>query len=480
MSSSNVDKMIIWLRQDLRLQDHPSIKYAIENDLKVTFVYILDENEQTDWPMGAASKWWLHHSLKGLKSELAKLKIDLILKKGRPQEVLLELAEASGAKTISWNRSFEPHHLKKDSEISNFLHKKELSVKVFNSALLFEPWNISNKNNQPYQVFTHFWNCCKDKGAPRGVLEYDLAKLKNLPTGIDSLDIEELNLLPKICWDEKIAKFWQPGEKNAQTALDRAIDEVIADYTEKRDYPAINGTSRLSPYLHFGEITPAYIWHKVSISKKLTESQKSAFLRQVGWREFGHHLLYHFPHTTDKPLQEKFAAFPWVKSEANLKAWQQGKTGYPIVDAGMRQLWQTGWMHNRLRMIVGSFLVKDLLISWQEGARWFWDTLVDADLANNTLGWQWVGGCGADAAPYFRIFNPMTQSEKFDKDGKYIKKWVPELSSLPAKWIHKPWEAPLEVLKACNIELGVDYPAPLIDHSTAREEALKAFESVKK
>ena len=272
----------------------------------------------------------------------------------------------------------------------------------------------------------------------------------------------------------------QKKEETAIKALQEAIDSVIAHYSEKRDFPAEKTTSMLSPYLHHGELSPHTIWHAVKAEKKLKEKEAEAFLRQLCWREFGYYLLYHFPFTPEKPLQSKFEDFPWKKSKKDLQAWQKGMTGYPFVDAGMRQLWQMGWMHNRLRLVVGSFLIKDLLISWQEGEKWFWDTLVDADLANNTLGWQWVGGCGADAAPYFRIFNPVTQSEKFDPEGDYIKKWVPELAKLPKKWIHRPWEAPKEVLQEAGVELGKDYPLPIVDHNEARQKALDAFEEIKK
>jgi deoxyribodipyrimidine photo-lyase len=293
--------------------------------------------------------------------------------------------------------------------------------------------------------------------------------------------LDALGLRPAVPWDTGIQKAWSPGESGAWARLDAWRDGSVADYRDERDFPDRDGTSRLSPHLHFGEVGPAQVWHAVQAAGGGGKAEKGAeaWLRQVIWREFAHHLLYHFPHTTDAPMQEKFARFPWTRADKQLRQWQKGATGYPIVDAAMRALWETGWMHNRLRMVVASFLTKHLLLPWQEGARWFWDTLVDADLANNSLGWQWTAGCGADAAPYFRVFNPVLQGKKFDPEGHFVRRWVPELQRMPARHVHAPWEAPDGVLQEAAVRLGADYPHPMVDHGEARDRALEAWEAIK-
>jgi deoxyribodipyrimidine photo-lyase len=349
--------------------------------------------------------------------------------------------------------------------------------------LLYEPGEILNSSGKPFQVFTPFWNACCSGPEPAA----PLLRPKRLaaPGGWPrSLALDELDLEPKVDWASGIRAAWTPGEKGAHDLLRRFVRESLLDYSDQRDRPYVPGTSRLSPHLRFGEISPRQIWHGVygGLNSKRTRTSMKAvepFLRQLGWREFSYHLLHHLPHTTDEPLRSDFAAFPWRTDEAALKAWQRGQTGYPLVDAGMRELWATGWMHNRVRMVVASFLVKDLLIPWQEGARWFWDTLVDADLANNTMGWQWTAGCGADAAPYFRVFNPVGQGERFDAKGDYVRRWVPELAKLPPAWIHRPWEAPAAVLAEAGIVLGKTYPKRIVVHAEARERALAAVATLK-
>ncbi|GAB4193448.1 MAG: hypothetical protein Kow00105_07640 [Phycisphaeraceae bacterium] len=348
---------------------------------------------------------------------------------------------------------------------------------------MYEPWEVQTKSGGPYKVFTPFWRACSQLPAP--------SRPVRAPTQIpapgawpESCELEALHCLPTVDWAAGMREAWQPGEAGAHTRLKSFLDRAIDDYQDQRDRPDISGTSRLSPHLHFGEISPRRVWHAVndrirSHQSKAYQSSANEFLRQLFWREFAYHLIYHFPHTSDEPLRPQFQRFPWDKNDAALKAWQRGRTGYPIVDAGMRELWHTGWMHNRVRMIVASFLVKDLLLNWRHGAEWFWDTLVDADLANNTLGWQWAGGCGADAAPYFRVFNPVLQGRKFDPEGRYVRRWIPELAKLDSRWVHEPWNAKPEDLQAAGIELGRDYPRPIVDHSQARDRALEAFQTLK-
>lgn len=468
--------IIVWFRQDLRTEDHPALHSAIQQGRSVVPVFIWAPAEEMEWAPGAASRWWLHGSLQNLRNELEELGLKLIVRQQSSLEALQEIAEQTGASGVYWNRRYEPYAIQRDAHIKAELRKNGIHAQSFNGTLLFEPWTVLNKQNKPFQVFTPFWKHCCSLGQP----DHPLPKPQtafSYSGAIESVAIESLHLLPTIPWDIGLKRYWQPGVPGAQQRLHRALEEVIIRYEEQRDFPSIRGTSELSPYLHHGEISPRMVWHAV---RQALGQRKGAdvFLRQVGWREFAYHLLYHFPQTPSVPLHPKFSVFPWEENRL-LREWQKGQTGYPIVDAGMRQLWETGWMHNRVRMIVGSFLVKDLLIDWKEGAAWFWDTLVDADLANNTLGWQWVAGCGADAAPYFRIFNPVTQGEKFDPEGAYVRRWIPEIASLPNRWIHKPWEAPEDELRRAGVSLGKTYPKPIIDHAQARLKALDAFAQIK-
>jgi deoxyribodipyrimidine photo-lyase len=373
--------------------------------------------------------------------------------------------------------------VERDLQIQEHLQSKGIKAESFNSALLLEPWTIRNKTGKPFQVFTPYWRTCAESLEP----PKPLPAPDRIPAPTkwpDSLPLDELELQPKFPWANGLRKAWQPGATGAKAGLDRFVRESLTAYEVGRNRPDTQGTSRLSPHLHFGEISPNQVWHAVSSFAKEQNIgpeiwKRWQFITEIGWREFAHHLLHHFPHTPEQPLRSKFSAFPWRTDPALLKAWQKGQTGFPLVDAGMRQLWATGWMHNRVRMVAASFLVKNLLISWQEGARWFWDTLVDADLAQNTFGWQWTAGCGADAAPFFRIFNPVSQGEKFDPEGGYIRAWIPELARLPNRWIHKPWEAPDSELSKAGVVLGTTYPERIVSLSISREIALQALGKLK-
>jgi len=473
--------VLVWLRNDLRLEDNPALYHADKAGLPIIPLYILEDISRAHWPPGSASKAWLHHSLNSLQQQFRKKGSRLLLRIGNPLDIIRSLLEETGATSVYWNRRYEPVQVKNDQALKTALREAGYTAESFPGNLLREPHEIANKQGNPYKVFTPFRKAYQAMGDPVTPLPAPkkLAAPKSWP---GSTSLNELGLLPAIRWDKCIHDTWQAGSVGAEAML-KSFLERIDDYDEDRNFPHRDGVSRLSPYLHFGEISARMIWHRIlqleSREGRITPSARVMnYLRQLVWREFAHHLLFHYPHSSDKPLRPEFAAFPWRSGRQPLHAWQHGRTGYPIVDAGMRELWHSGWMHNRVRMIVASFLVKDLLIHWREGAKWFWDTLVDADLANNTLGWQWVAGSGADAAPYFRIFNPVTQSEKFDADGNYIRRWVPELSALDNQWIHKPWQAPAVLLQAAGITLGREYPRPIIDHAVARQRALAALKSM--
>jgi deoxyribodipyrimidine photo-lyase len=474
---------LVWFRLDLRLDDNPALGAAVRHGGPVIPVYIQSAADERRWMPGAASNWWLHQSLSQLDASLRALGSRLILRRGPALATLEQLLEETGANAVYWNRRYEPAAIDTDRHVKSDLRKKGLIADSFQAGLLFEPWTVRTQTGQPYQVFTPFWKACLKLPQPAGP--------ESSPSGIPipatwpaSLTLPELSLEPTIDWAAGLRATWRPGESGAAGQLDRFVHQALDQYPTGRDRPDQVGTSRLSPHLHFGEISVRRIWSKVREHRNGDGSASSAeagssYLRELGWREFAHHLLFHFPQTPEQPLRREFARFPWKTNRANLRAWQQGRTGFPIVDAGMRELWHTGWLHNRVRMIAASFLVKDLLIPWQEGASWFWDTLVDADLANNTLGWQWSAGCGADAAPYCRVFNPVTQGKKFDPDGAYVRQWVPELARLPNEWLHNPGEAPASVLAAAGIEPGETYPRPIVDHSEARSRALAALQRLK-
>lgn len=468
---------IVWFRQDLRLDDNPAWRAAIAKGGPVIPLYIWAPEEEGEWAPGGASKWWLHHSLLSLQHDLHDLGLILIIRQQSALKALLDLIHLTQADAVFWNRCFEPQVVQRDLLIATELSKRGIQCQIFNASLLFDPETLLTRQNKPYQVFTPFYKACCLQGEPPRPMN-SRNRVLPLRKDLSTASLQSLGLLPIIRWDEGLKKNWRPGSRGAHQQLNQALTKVIGTYSQTRDVPAIEGTSKLSPYLHFGEISPRTVWHKVR-EKSSQHLDGEAFLRQLLWREFAYYLLYHFPRTPNESLRRQFDSFAWARDDAALQAWKKGITGYPIVDAGMRQLWQTGWMHNRIRMVAGSFLVKDLQIDWREGAHWFWDTLVDADLANNTLGWQWVAGCGADAAPYFRIFNPVLQGEKFDPSGDYIRKWVPELEKLPNRWIHRPWEAPQEILQSARVSLGRSYPWRIVNHEQARKIALEAFAQIK-
>jgi len=474
---------LVWFRNDLRLEDNPALLAAVESGAPVIPIFVWSPQEESPWAPGAASRWWLHQSLTRLDQALRRKGVRLVVRRGPALAALRSLRAETGASAVFWNRCYEPAVLQRDTKLKAALRADGLEVRTFNASLLFEPWTVRTKAKKPFQVFTPFWKACLAGAAPP-----PLAAPRHVDGPArwpESVGLEALELQPRVDWASGLRQTWRPGESGAHEQLERFVDEALVHYPDGRDRPAMALTSRLSPHLRFGEIGPRQVWQAVNASAFAEEMPgllrgAEVYLRELGWREFAYHLLFHFPHTTELPLRREFEHFPWDEDERSLRAWQRGRTGYPIVDAGMRELWATGWMHNRVRMLVASFLVKDLLLPWQSGAAWFWDTLVDADLANNTLGWQWTAGCGADAAPYFRIFNPISQGEKFDPAGDYVKRWVPELAGLPAQWIHKPWQAPPSVLAAAEVAIGRTYPAPIIDHAAARRRALAALASIKK
>jgi len=474
--------VIVRFQYDLRLDDHPALTAAVETGRPVIPLFVITDRDEADWGLGSASRWWLHFSLQTLDEQLRKIGSRLILRSGDPQKAITALIEETKASGVYASRSYEPATRREETKLAACLEEMEVDFHNFSGHLLYEPEEIETQQRGPYRVFTPFWKSCLATKQPEPPLDPP-DKLKAPKKWPKSEKLDSWELLPKIDWDSGLCETWTPGCVAAGERLQAFLDGPAGKYQEGREYPAQEGTSRLSPHLRFGEISPRRVWGEIHTqcgdAIEVGDDDLECFLSEIGWREFAHHVLWHFPQTADEPLREKFQEFPWKKDAAALRAWQRGRTGYPIVDAGMRELWATGWMHNRARMIVASFLTKDLLLSWREGAKWFWDTLVDADLANNTLGWQWASGCGADAAPYFRIFNPVSQGEKFDADGDYVRRWVPELENLPNRWIHQPWSAPPEVLEEAGVELGETYPEPIVDHKQARKAALEAFEVVK-
>ncbi|MBK1691438.1 cryptochrome/photolyase family protein [Ectothiorhodospira mobilis] len=472
---------LIWFRRDLRLEDNPALAHALETGGRILPVYIHAPGEEGEWAPGAASRWWLHHSLQALADELARRGAPLVIRRGPSRTALEALVRETGATRVVWNRLYDPAAIRRDREIKAALRERGLQVESFNAALLMEPWTVSNRSGQPYRVFTPFWKACRALGAERQTPgPVAPAQLPGMAEAPATEPVEALDLLPHIRWDTGLAATWQPGEAGAQQALAHFAGAALEGYDRGRDLPGRTGTSRLSPHLHFGEIGPRQVMAVCTRARERTAGGVDRFLSELGWREFAHHLLFHFPETVTRPLDRRFEELPLADPrEVPFEAWCHGRTGLPIVDAGMRELWHTGWMHNRVRMITASLLTKNLRAPWLEGARWFWDTLVDADLAANTLGWQWTAGCGADAAPYFRIFNPVLQGERFDAAGDYVRRWVPELAALPDRHLHRPWQAPETVLRAARLHLGRDYPRPVVDLAESRRAALAAFEHIK-
>lgn len=475
---------IVWFRHDLRLADQPALAAALEQGGPVLPVFLWSPDAEAPWPPGAASRWWLHQSLTRLDESLRQRGSRLVIRIGPVATALDSLIAETGATAVYWTRRYEPSVIARDQAVKQSLRDAGVAAESFPGGLLFEPWEVRTQAGKCFQVFTPFWKKCCELGLSRRPLPAPdaLPCPKSWP---QSIDLDELQLLPRIPWDREFYDRWSPGETGALTTLQDFLIQRILTYNDSRNQPGRAGTSSLSPHLHFGEVSPLQVWSAVTRRYGLPSPKfgpktgPATFLSEIGWREFAHHILFHFPQTAESPLRESFERFPWRTSRKDLRAWQRGRTGYPIVDAGMRELWATGWMHNRVRMIVGSFLTKDLLISWRAGAEWFWDTLVDADLANNTLGWQWISGCGADAAPYFRIFNPVSQGEKFDSHGEYVRRWVPELAGLPDEYLHRPWEASTSILRTAGVTLGENYPTPIVDHASARKRALVALAQCK-
>lgn len=459
---------IIWFQRDLRVQDNPALKYASQLQFRILPVYIFDPEEDGNWSMGSSSRWWLHYSLQSLQKKLRELSLDLFFFQGESLHILQKIIDKTDAKHIVWNYCYEPKALVREKKLIKLATAKNCIAKGFHANLLFVPGQITTKQNRPYQVFTPFWRCCltQEVDKPEG----RITKKLQLASYSKHISLNALDLLPRIPWAKDFPCLWRPGEESALKKWKSFVRGKLRQYAHGRDFPAERGTSMLSPHLHFGEISVKRIFEDL-----LQNTHSKVFLREIGWREFAYHLLIAFPHTPSKPLRVEFTHFPWKRNAKWLKAWQKGMTGIPIIDAGMRQLWQLGWMHNRVRMIVASFLVKDLNVPWQEGAKWFWDTLVDADLANNTLGWQWSAGCGADAAPYFRIFNPFIQGKKFDPKAEYVRQFVPELKKLPNAYIHTPHVAPKPILEEAGVYLGENYPYPIVDHEVARKRALQVY-----
>jgi len=425
------------------------------------------------------ARWWLHHSLEALAADIRERGGNLVLRCGDSAECLAALCEASGASTVYCSRRYEPWAAQQEKSVHEALAERNIELKRHGGSLLHEPGAVLTQGGDPYKVFTPFWRACRAEAiaAPKPVPDITWAE------GEASEALESWELTPREPdWAADWPDLWTPGEAGASERLNNFLDEAVDDYGRRRDLPAEPGTSRLSPHLHHGELSPRQVWalcEQRKNEKGTSDKNIEKFQSELGWREFSYHLLHFFPTITNTVFKSNFSGFPWSRSELNLKAWQRGRTGYPIVDAGMRELWATGYMHNRVRMIVASFLCKHLLINWREGEDWFWDTLLDADLASNSASWQWVAGSGADAAPYFRIFNPMTQGEKFDKEGAYVRRWVPELAKLPDKHLHTPWEAPQDVLEEAGVTLGENYPGPIVDHREARQAALDAYETIK-
>jgi deoxyribodipyrimidine photo-lyase len=461
---------IIWFRNDLRVGDNPALLAALGSGRAVVPLYVLDEETDGIRPRGAASRWWLHHSLQSLDASLRTLGSRLILRRGPAEHVVAGLAVESGADAVYSNRVYDRGSRERDARLKSALGARGVRAESLKANLLYEPWEAKTLSGDPFKVFTPFWRACCNLPSPG----HPLPAPRSLPgplTWPASEVLASWRLKPTSPdWAGGLRASWVPGEAGALDRLTDFLDGALQRYRQDRDFPAVEGTSRLSPHLAFGEVSPRHIWRAATERGHSAATEK--FLAELGWREFSYNVLFHNGDLAQRNFRPEFDAFPWTDEDDQLEAWRRGLTGYPIVDAGMRELWTTGWMHNRVRMIVASFLTKDLLIDWRVGERWFWDTLVDADPANNAAGWQWVAGSGADAAPYFRIFNPVLQGEKFDPAGDYVRRWVPELASLPAEKIHKPWTAavppPTDV-----------YPARIVDHAVARDRALMAFRNLK-
>jgi deoxyribodipyrimidine photo-lyase len=471
--------IIVLFRRDLRLGDNPALGAAARAG-EIVPVFVLDD--KAGRPLGRAARWWLERSLDALGKELASRGQKLILRQGATLEVVSELSSATGAAAVYWNRRYSKVETDSDAALKAALVHRGLEAKSFNAALIREPWEMRTQAGGPFRVFTPFFRALRDAG-PESAGATAPKSLKQPATPQRSDSLKSLGLYPaKPDWAREFSIRWTPGEAGAWASVQRFFDGPAKGYASGRDRPDQQAVSRLSPHLAFGEISPAALWrtaHARMEAGGLARRDGEKFLSELAWREFNYHLLHRFPQMTEAPLRKEFDQFPWTDNRALFSVWAEGRTGYPIVDAGMRELWRTGWMHNRVRMIAASFLVKDLMIPWRSGEGWFWDALVDADVANNAGNWQWVAGCGADSSPFFRIFNPVTQGERFDPEGDYVRTYVPELARLPAVFIHKPWAAPKAVLREAGVEIGRTYPEPVVDHAAARKRALDAFERMR-
>ena len=469
--------VIVWFRNDLRLTDNPALRAAIASGGRVVPVYIWSPQDEASWPPGAASRWWLHHSLHSLEARLAAAGSRLLLRCGPAAQVLAQLVHETGAGQVHANGRCEPAARQQQQSVAQALPAAGARLTLHPGGLLLSPRRLQTGAGTPFRRFTPFWQALQSHLTHEG-LSTAPDRLPAVPQSLASEPLPSLGLLPAHDWAGGLARCWQPGEAGARQRLQATIESVLPRYATARDRPDQDATSRLSPHLHFGEISPERVLAALDAAageSPALDSQVAALRRELGWREFSAHLLWHYPALPQAPLDERFAAFPWQNDPERLRAWQRGRTGVPMVDAGMRELWHTGFMHNRVRMITASFLTKHLLQPWQAGARWFWDTLVDADLASNSQNWQWVAGCGADAAPYFRVFNPVLQGHKFDPEGDYVRRWVPELARLPERHVHAPWQAPESELLAAGVRLGDTYPRPIVDLATGRQAALAAY-----
>ncbi len=479
MSNAAGGPVVLWFRNDLRLQDNLALIAAHNTGRPIICVYVHDDRA-TERARGSAQRWWLHLSLAQFANSIGKLGGRLILRSGDSAAQLNSILKESGARVVYWNRRYDPHAIGLDSKLKSELRSNGIAVETFDGQLLHEPTRIRTGAGNPFKVYTPFWRAFMSGPEPREPMPSPL-KLLDGSARLQSERLEDWNLLPQNPnWATGMMEEWQPGERGAAERLEDFVSGAIAGYAEDRNLHYRLTTSKLSPHLGMGEISPFQIWHAARLAKNVPPRDLEVFRKELVWREFAFHLLFHFPKLGSANFNANFDAFEWApKNIEHLKAWTKGQTGYPIVDAGMRELWQTGWMHNRVRMVTASFLIKHLLIDWREGERWFWDTLVDACPANNPAGWQWVAGSGADASPYYRIFNPIIQGEKFDTNGDYVRQFVPELKDMPAQFIHRPWEAPQMVLKTAGVTLGKTYPMPIVDHATARDRALAAYTSLK-
>lgn len=484
MTASFHAPVLVWFRNDLRLADNPALDAAVRSGRPVMCLFVLDDTAAGSRAPGAASRWWLHHSLAALDARLREKGARLVLASGRAETIVPRLANEAGVSAVYWNRLYEPWATERDARIKAALKAAGRSAESFPGSCLCEPWSVRTKAGGPFSVFTPFWKALSAMGDPAEPLP-EPAAIPVPADGPASAALDALSLLPTgPDWAGGLREAWTPGEAGARTRLADWLDGPAAGYDKDRNRPdRPDGTSRLSPHLHFGEISARQIWHATRHrldGGELDERAGRAFLRELGWRDFNIHLLFHNPTMATENFRRDFDAFPWRRDVEAFRAWSKGRTGYPLVDAGMRELWQTGFMHNRVRMVTASFLVKHLLIDWRAGEAWFRDTLVDADLASNVANWQWVAGCGADAAPYFRIFNPVLQGEKFDPDGVYVRRWIPELADLPDAVLNKPWTASAAQLDRAGVVLGETYPRPVVDHAAARTRALDAYQSIKR